>query len=78
MPAITLKAHDDGQTVRRDEPFALAPDARLLAIVLEPLADEAPGGWADLSAGGLTRTFGDDGPEYGPDDLTLSPNQRSN
>lgn len=75
MPAVTLKAHYDGQTIRLDEPFALAPNARLLVTVLDAGNDGAPAGWAGLSAEGLARAFGDDEPEYGPDDRIPAANQ---
>jgi hypothetical protein len=69
MPTVTLKAHYDGRTIRLDEPFELAPNARLLVTVLESGAEEVLADWANLSAEGLARAFGDDEPEYGRDDL---------
>ncbi|MBK8639833.1 MAG: hypothetical protein IPN92_16735 [Chromatiaceae bacterium] len=69
MPAVTLKAHYDGRAIQLDEPFTLAPDTRLLVTVLEPGTDTTRALWATLSARGLARAYGDDEPEYGPDDL---------
>jgi hypothetical protein len=69
MPAVTLKAHYDGRAIQLDEPFELAPDAPLLVTVLDPDTDATRALWATLSARGLARAYGDDEPEYGPDDL---------
>jgi hypothetical protein len=68
MPAITIQAHYDGHSIQLDEPVELAPNARLLVTVLEP-TDDTRADWANLAADGLARAFGDDEPEYGPDDL---------
>lgn len=68
MPTITLKAHYDGRTIQLDEPIELAPNARLLVTVLES-ADEIGVDWPDLAAAGLARAFGDDEPDYGPEDV---------
>jgi len=68
MPAITVQAHYDGHSIQLDEPVELAPNARLLVTVLES-TDDTRADWARLAADGLARAFGDDEPEYGPDDL---------
>ena len=68
MPAITVKAHYDGRMIQLDEIIKLAPNARLLVTVLEP-ADEIDTDWPDLAADALANAFGDDEPEYEPEDL---------
>lgn len=68
MPAITVKAHYDGRTIQLDEPIELAPNARLLVTVLES-TDEIGTDWRSLATAGLARAFGDDEPDYGPEDL---------
>lgn len=65
---ISLNAHFDGQRIVLDEPYALAPEARLLVTVLpgddaEPLHAERRA-WSTLSKRGMSRVFGDDEPEY--------------
>ncbi|MFZ1574494.1 MAG: hypothetical protein WAT36_04525 [Chromatiaceae bacterium] len=69
MPAVTLKAHYDGHAIHLDEPFELGPHAHLLVTVLDAGTDGNRSLWADLAAAGLARAYGDDEPEYGPNDL---------
>jgi hypothetical protein len=65
MPAISLKAHYDGQAIQLDEPFDLPEGAQLMITVLEgPAAEKERAGWLDLSARGLARAYGDSEPEY--------------
>ncbi len=66
MPAISLKAHFDGHAIQLDEPYELPRDAQLLVTVLAP--PSLPG-WAELSAQGLSRAYGENEPEYSPADL---------
>jgi hypothetical protein len=72
MPAVTLQAHYDGRTIQLDEPFELAPNARLLVTVLEPAGDATRTLWANLAAGGLARAYGEDEPDYDLGDLRRS------
>jgi hypothetical protein len=51
-----------------NEPIELAPNARLLVTVLEP-ADEIGTDLPGLAKTGLARAFGDDAPDYGPEEL---------
>lgn len=69
MPAVTLQAHFDGRTIQLDEPFELAPNARLLVTVLDPTGDATRAPWANLAAEGLARAYGEDEPEYDLGDL---------
>lgn len=70
MPRISLKAHYDGETIRLDEPFDLPEGTPVIVTVLEAaLPDQERAGWADLSARGLARAYGDSEPEYSIDDV---------
>ena len=65
MPAISLKAHFDGQRIQLDEPFELQRDASLLVTVLSPSPSEQERqAWLALSATGLSTAYGDDEPDY--------------
>ena len=65
MPAISLKAHFDGQKIQLDEPFEIPPDAQLLVTVLKPpLAEEERQTWLALSARSLAAAYGDNEPDY--------------
>jgi len=71
MPARSIKAHDDGMTVRLDEPCDLPPDTPLVVMVLQPeealQADRSD--WFELAKQSLARAYGPDEPEYTDDDL---------
>ena len=65
MPAISLKAHFDGQHIRLDEPFELPRDASLLVTVLSPSTSEGERqAWFALSTTGLSAAYGDAEPDY--------------
>ena len=68
MNTITLPAHFDGEQIRLDIPFVLAPNTRLIITVLpQSLSDEEQIAWHSLSAAGLAVAYGDDEPEYSLD-----------
>jgi hypothetical protein len=69
MPAITLKAHFDGERILLDEPFDLPPNASLMVTVLPTASDGEDAAWARAAAAGLARAYSDDEPEYSPADL---------
>jgi hypothetical protein len=69
MPAITLKAHFDGERILLDEPFDLPRDVPLMVTVLAPASEEEHAQWARLAALGLARAYGDDEPEYSLSDV---------
>jgi hypothetical protein len=70
MPAITLKAHFDGENIKLDEPYQLPPDAQLLVTVLSPvIADPDLSGWYEFSARGLARAYGENEPDYSDADV---------
>lgn len=68
MNTITLPAHFDGEQIRLDIPFVLAPNTRLIVTILpQSLSDEEQSAWHLLSAVGLAAAYGDDEPEYSLD-----------
>jgi hypothetical protein len=64
MNAVTLKAHYDGERIRLDEPFELAPDTKLLVLVVPDSAEAFREDWFALSRPALARACGDDEPDY--------------
>jgi hypothetical protein len=69
MPAITLKAHFDGEHILLDEPFELAPNTPLMVMVL-PATDRLDASeWSQISAAGLARAYSDDEPDYSTADI---------
>ena len=72
MPAVSLKAHFDGQHIQLDEPFELSRDSQLLVTVLKPsLSDDPRAAWLALSARGLAAAYGDNEPDYS--DVEIQP-----
>ncbi len=70
MPAISLKAHFDGNAIQLDEPYELPRDAPLLVTILVPTSSDTPlQGWGQLSASGLARAYSDNEPEYSAADI---------
>ncbi len=53
--------------VQLDEPFQLDTNARLVVVVLPP--DDERRAWLQLSAGHLSRAYGENEPEYTAADL---------
>jgi hypothetical protein len=68
MPSISLRAHFDGCAIQLDEPYPLPPNSRLLVTVLEP-AEEPLQAWSELARAGLAAAYGDEEPDYSPEDL---------
>lgn len=65
MNTVTLKAHYDGEHIRLDEPFSLAPNTQLLVTVIPDESAEAERlAWLAASQAGLARAYGDDEPDY--------------
>ena len=72
MPAVSLKAHFDGQHIQLDEPFELSQDAELLVTVLKPsLPDEQREAWLALSARRFVTAYGENEPDYS--DVEIQP-----
>ena len=69
MPAITLKAHFDGQQIVLDDPYELPHNSQLIVTVLSPADEIERAEWARAAAAGLARAYSDDEPEYSPADV---------
>jgi hypothetical protein len=69
MPAVTLKAHYNGEQIVLDEPFDLPPNSPLMVTVLpkDDSADDVQ--WHGLAIAALARAYGVDEPDYSADDL---------
>lgn len=67
MKTVALTAHFDGEKVQFDEPCQLAPNARLMVVVLPP--DDERLAWSRFSATQLATAYGADEPEYTAADL---------
>jgi hypothetical protein len=63
MPAITLKAHYDGQRILLDEPFNLPVNASLMITVLADANNENEP-WVNTALQGLSEAYSDDEPDY--------------
>jgi hypothetical protein len=69
MPAVTLKAHYDGERIVLDEPFEIPPNSPLMVTVL-PVTEEVVGeDWILAARNALSSAYGTKEPEYGPEDL---------
>ena len=68
MPSISLRAPFDGCAIQLDEPHPLPPNSRLLVTVLEP-AEKPLQPWSELARAGLAAAYGDEEPDYSPEDL---------
>ncbi len=67
MPTTAFLAHYDGQQIRVDEPFDLAPNTRLVVTVLpQEGSDETRDVWLHVSAQGLAAAYGENEPDYSP------------
>ena len=70
MPAVTLKAHYDGQRILLDEPFEIPPNTPLMVTVLSPGdAGPAAADWPVIAREALARAYGDHEPDYTDADL---------
>ena len=67
MKAVALTAHYDGEKVQFDEPCQLEANTRLVVVVLP--SDAERNAWLRLSAGRLTKAYGEDEPDYSIADL---------
>jgi hypothetical protein len=73
MKKVALKAHFDGEQIRLDEPFDLAPNTPLTVIVGGAESDSGRREWLLLSSQGLEAAYGEDEPEY-PLSMIKEPN----
>jgi hypothetical protein len=67
METKTFRAHFDGKQILLDEPFELEPNTKLIVTVLPESSNGEREDWAQLSLESLSRTYGDDEPEYSLD-----------
>ena len=70
MRLMTIRAHFDGEQIRLDEPCQLAPDTKLLIVVIprQPPDGESED-WMLLSRQGLENAYGEQEPEYSLDSI---------
>jgi hypothetical protein len=69
MPAVTLKAHYDGERILLDEPFEIPTNAPLTVTVLSSSVAERGDDGLSAARGGLARAYGDTEPTYTPGDV---------
>ena len=69
MPAVTLKAHYDGERIVLDEPFEILPNSPLMVTVLPPTETAMGEDWISAAQKALSAAYGTDEPEYGAEDL---------
>lgn len=69
MPAVTLKAHYDGERIVLDEPFEIPPNSPLMVTVLPPTEPVVHEDWFLAFQKGLSAAYGSDEPDYGIEDL---------
>jgi hypothetical protein len=69
MPAVTLRAHYNGDRILLDEPFEIPPNARLMVIVLPSLDAVVGDDWVMAARRGLGAAYGPDEPEYDVSDI---------
>ena len=69
MPAVTLRAHFDGEQIVLDEPFDLPPNSPLMVTVLPKEDSTEDAQWHGLAAAALARAYGEDEPDYSAADL---------
>ena len=69
MPAVTLKAHYDGERILLDEPFEIPLNSPLMVTVLPATEAVVGEDWISAARKGLSGAYGTDEPGYGTADL---------
>jgi hypothetical protein len=69
MPAVTLKAHYDGERIRLDEPFDIPPNTPLMVTVLSGTEAIVGEDWIRRARESLAAAYGSEEPEYTTSDL---------
>ena len=69
MPAVTLKAHYDGERILLDESFEIPTNAPLMVTVLSSSVVEGADDWLSAARDGLSRAYGDAEPTYTSSDV---------
>ncbi len=64
MPAVTLKAHYDGERIQLDEPFDIPPNTPLMVTVLSGTVSVVGDDWVRRARESLAAAYGPDEPEY--------------
>lgn len=69
MPAVTLKAHYDGERIILDEPFEIPRNSPLMVTVLPATEAVVGEDWILAARKALSAAYGKDEPDYGGEDL---------
>jgi len=69
MPAVTLKAHYDGERIILDEPFEIPQNSPLMVTVLPATEAVVGEDWILAARKALSAAYGTDEPEYGGEDI---------
>ncbi len=69
MPAVTLKAHYDGERILLDEPFEIPPNSPLMVTVLSTAEAVVGEDWILAGRKALAAAYGDNEPDYAAADL---------
>ena len=65
MSSVILKAHFDGKKICLDDPYPLAPNAKLLVTVVAGVSTDAGRqAWLTASQTSLARAYSNDEPDY--------------
>lgn len=64
MPAVTLKAHYDGEQIRLDEPFEIPPNTPLIVTVLTGTEAVMGDDWVRRARERLSAAYDSDEPEH--------------
>ena len=72
MPAVTLKAHYDGERILLDEPFEIPPNSPLMVTVLSAREAVVGDDWILAARRALAGAYGAHEPEYTAADLRRS------
>ncbi len=69
MPAVTLRAHYDGERIVLDEPFEIPRNSFLMVTVLPATEAVVGEDWILAARTALSAAYGTGEPEYGIEDL---------
>jgi hypothetical protein len=69
MPALSVKAHFDGEHIQLDEPCALEKGAQLIVMVISPELAAERESWFNFASQSFARCYGPDEPEYTDADI---------
>jgi len=69
MPAVTLKAHYDGERIVLDEPFEIPRNSPLMVTVLPATEAVVGEDWLLVARKALSAAYCPNEPDYGVEDL---------